>query len=724
MLKRLLLAANLLATLALPAQKMGSWRDHFAYTQGVDVVSTPNYVVGVTSAGLIFFDGEITKISKVNGLSDFGITTALYDASANSILLGYDNGNIDILRSANPELISQGTQTLNLSTWKDSRKSGAKRVNRFLRLAENRYLVATDSRILELANDEVVADFSVENSGDTLAVRDLAMLGDTIVAATSKGLFFAEKTNPQLSAWQQILVDSSVISLAVNEEKLYALLSSGTLFSSPDLQNFSAEGTFENPRALSVSDGELWISTATISHNFFAPQKSISSYGNSFFTFYPKCVTIYKSNSYVIDLALGLLQQNGETFVQRTPDEPLQNQVAVLAEQKGKIVAVGNGALSVLEPRGAWQNLADTQLVNVGAAKISRQNSNEIFVATSNGVAQFSIANSTLSYLGKSLVNSSIRGMDFDRNGNLFAFAENSSLPVNLRQANGSWSSFSNSTLQNKTLGKVAAAGRVFWGIHGENQLYAYSAGANISDPSDDQAVIFSVAPFAVEKVYAIAADRSNKIWLGTDKGVLLYSSTSDPFSAVLSVLRVKIANDIPGYASYLLEFENVTAVAVDGGDRKWFGTRNASAFLQTSDGYDEVHAFNTRNSPLPSNNVVDIAVNSQTGEVIFATDKGVVGFFGEATEGATDFSKIKIYPNPLRPQMDVVTITNLMENASVRITDMAGNLVFFGTANGGMLTWNARNLRGNRVTSGVYLVFVADELGQQTEVGKLLVMN
>jgi hypothetical protein len=243
MLQRLFLAACLLASLTLPAQKMGTWRDHFAYTQGVDVVVTPSYAVGVTSAGLLFFDGELTKISKANGLSDFGVTAALYDAAAGAMLLGYDNGNVDILRSINPEVIKHGAQTQNVSAWKDSRKPGAKRINGFLRIAPNRYLAATASRILEVSNGEIVNDFTVNSTGDTLSVCGLVMLNNAIVAATSKGLFAVEKDNPQLhyyGSWQHALADSSVTSLAVNEGTLYALLSSGELLSSLDLQNFES----------------------------------------------------------------------------------------------------------------------------------------------------------------------------------------------------------------------------------------------------------------------------------------------------------------------------------------------------------------------------------------------------------------------------------------------------------------------------------------------------
>ncbi|MGL5914175.1 MAG: T9SS type A sorting domain-containing protein, partial [Bacteroidales bacterium] len=175
---------------------------------------------------------------------------------------------------------------------------------------------------------------------------------------------------------------------------------------------------------------------------------------------------------------------------------------------------------------------------------------------------------------------------------------------------------------------------------------------------------------------------------------------------------------------SYLLMYEQVTAIAIDGGNRKWFGTRSAGVFLQSDDGTEQLQTFNANNSALPSNNIFSIAVNGATGEVLFATDKGIVGYYSDAIEGRTNFDEAKVYPNPARPNMYEVTITNLMENASVRITDVSGNLVFFGTANGGTITWDLQSLTGRRVATGVYLIFLADEAAKKGKVLKLLVVN
>jgi ligand-binding sensor domain-containing protein len=723
---RLLLFVVLLLPVALSAQKMGTWRDHFAYTQGVDVLVQGEQVICATSAGLIFFDGEVEKISKVAGLSDFGLTAALYDAQTGCIFVGYDNGNIDVLHSANPRNIRQGNRTKNIETWKNFATHGRKRINRFLCM-DDLMLVATGAQMLEIKSEEIRANYSVDENNDTLAVQDLALFGNLIVAATPKGLYVVDRNNStrfNFGSWQRRLAGSNVISLAVSSGKLYVLQANGILqaCATTDLQSFAYQGSYPNPRALSATDdGDLWVATADRLYNVGNSQKNISSYGLTSFS--PKKVVAYKSGICIADAALGLVASSGGAFAAAQPNGPLQNQSLALGEHGGKVVAAASEALSMMESKSTWTGSA-SNLSGAKAVKINPTNVAEAFVATSSGVAKFS----GVSWGGKNLTED-VRGMAFDLSGNLFAFASNSAAPVWRRNADDSWSELANSTLSNKALGKAALAGKVFWGVAEPNQLYLYSSGANPTDADDDKASIFAVRTsidetFSVGSIYALAVDLNNEVWLGTDKGVVVYSAVSDPFASAPLGQRIKIPTEIPGQAAYLLQYERVTAVAVDGGNRKWLGTRDAGVFLQSKDGVEQLRTFNAQNSPLPSNNVVDIAVNGQTGEVIFATDKGMVGFYSDATAGRLNFDQVKAYPNPVRPNMSLVTIANLMEDASVKITDVSGNLVFFATANGGSITWNVQNLSGRRVATGVYLVFLANKSGEESRVIKLLVVN
>ena len=184
----------------------------------------------------------------------------------------------------------------------------------------------------------------------------------------------------------------------------------------------------------------------------------------------------------------------------------------------------------------------------------------------------------------------------------------------------------------------------------------------------------------------------------------------------------LKIPDVVEGLAVYLLQTETVTSIAVDGGNRKWFGTLKSGLFLQSTDGSKQIHHFTTKNSPLPSNTIVDIKIHPTTGEVFIATDKGLISYRGDATLPSTVFGKVYAFPNPVKPNYNgPITITGLMENSTVKITDITGNLVFESQSLGGQITWDGKNLNGHKVSTGVYLIFCSDSKGEQTAVSKLL---
>jgi hypothetical protein len=97
----------------------------------------------------------------------------------------------------------------------------------------------------------------------------------------------------------------------------------------------------------------------------------------------------------------------------------------------------------------------------------------------------------------------------------------------------------------------------------------------------------------------------------------------------------------------------------------------------------------------------------------------------GTATAGAENFNDVKIYPNPVTPEYDgSIAITGLVENCYVKITDLSGSLVYENRANGGMLTWDGINYSGNKVATGVYLIFASDSEGTLTHANKLLIIR
>ena len=121
----------------------------------------------------------------------------------------------------------------------------------------------------------------------------------------------------------------------------------------------------------------------------------------------------------------------------------------------------------------------------------------------------------------------------------------------------------------------------------------------------------------------------------------------------------------------------------------------------------------------------MDIAINQLTGEIFIGTSEGLISYQGDAIGGKNAYENVYVYPNPVRETYDgPVTITGLVENSDVKITDISGNLVFESTSLGGQAVWNGKNLNGNRVRTGVYLVFCNDENGEETHIEKLLFIH
>jgi ligand-binding sensor domain-containing protein len=230
------------------------------------------------------------------------------------------------------------------------------------------------------------------------------------------------------------------------------------------------------------------------------------------------------------------------------------------------------------------------------------------------------------------------------------------------------------------------------------------------------------------DNVYAIAEDLDGEIWLGTDEGILvnyqpssLLTDDSTPTFSHITVAR----DDGSGLADYLLGEETVTCIAVDPGNRKWLGTSGSGVYLVSEDGTEEINAFSTSNSSLPSDYINAIAIDENTGEVFFATSEGIVSYQGDATEGEDSFSEMYVYPNPVRPDFEGnITITGLMTDSNVKITDTAGRLVYETTSVGGQAFWDGYNFWGKKVKTGIYLIFVASSDGSYADVTKVAVVR
>ena len=224
-----------------------------------------------------------------------------------------------------------------------------------------------------------------------------------------------------------------------------------------------------------------------------------------------------------------------------------------------------------------------------------------------------------------------------------------------------------------------------------------------------------------------ICEDKEGNMWIGTFAGPLVINK-EDIYETDHYLTQIKVPrNDGTDYADYLFSGINITAIAIDGGNRKWFGTNNNGVYLISADNMVQIHHFTTENSPLLSNSIESITINPNTGEVFFGTIKGLCSFISDATEPNDEMTKDNVwaYPNPVEPgYTGPITITGLTLDADVKILSANGALIHQGRSNGGTYTWDGCDQQGRRVASGVYMVATATNSGEKGTVCKIAIVR
>lgn len=328
-----------------------------------------------------------------------------------------------------------------------------------------------------------------------------------------------------------------------------------------------------------------------------------------------------------------------------------------------------------------------------------------------------------------------ISGFAFDNDHNLWMTNSNTGNTFSVKKTDGTWRTFP----INNSLNPIEIGDMVIddfgqkWTTFPHNSpgdygILVFSDNNTIDNPADDQYKFLNTAvgngALPSITVLSIAKDLDGNIWVGTDKGIAVFYSPGNVFTNN-NFDSQQILVELGGYAQYLLETESVSAIAIDGANRKWMGTQNSGVFLMSADGTQQLLQFNTDNSPLASNEISSITIDQQTGEVFFGTSEGIFSYKHTATEGGEQFSGVYAYPNPVKDTYHgPIAVKGLAKNSDVKITDVSGTVIFSTKAMGGQAVWDGNNFNGQRAQSGVYLVFCANDDGSQTIVTKILFLN
>lgn len=776
----LLLAILGIANMLQAQIPVGSWRTHLSYGQGSSVTASDQVIYSISDGSLYTYridDQSVTTYSKLDGLSDVFMSMVRYDKSTDKLLMGYENGNIDIL---------EGNSINNIPDIKLNTISGSKEINN-LRFKDGFAYMAFDFGIvvLNMERYEIKETYQLNFGGVNNPVNDVEFQGDTLFAATKLGIYYGLLSDNLIDTRNWKVYEEA----PENEQAYYflgtaddlifgATSTNGSRFSVYVLNGLNQKkvGDYNNLTGFQEIDDRVFFYATTTVFSYNKNLVLLDSQSQYDLPDYPESESAFKVNDafamsgdllFTSDNVLGLVKVDWKVqSALLTPSGPEQNSIrrislspAGLRMVHGGVTSswntLGNqGSVSQLKV-GQWENL---NLKNTPVFTNKRDfmdlavdpNDPEHFVVTSWGYNVFEIQgdevineydefNSSLQNIipGGPYVRTS--GVTFDNEGNLWIANSQVSEPISCLTATDEWVGLAYSEIDDGGGNGVFSLGEIMvsndnnmWVVVPRNRgLFVFNTNGTIDDISDDDRRFFSVFNDEDEDIstdiYDIVQDLDGTIWVGTASGPVLYYNVNSVFEASsFPGYRIKIPrNDGTGRADYLLAGEKIQSIAVDGGNRKWIGTTTSGLFLVSPDGLETLEHFTVDNSPLLSNTILDLEIDNESGEVFIATDKGLISYRSDATGGGADFSDIRVFPNPVREDYtgDII-VSGLVAETNVKITDISGNLVYETTSNGGTASWNATNFYGQKVGTGVYLIFCSDKTGENSAMVKVMVIN
>lgn len=743
---------------------MLGWRVHFSVSTAVGITHDENSVYMATANGIVKYDTEdnsVETISVANGLSDLGISEIASDG--NDVIIGYSNGNLDLIK---------GNSVTNIPWIKLADVAGNKEINSFY-FTDKFIYISTGVGVIvyDRQKNEIKETYFPYSNPQ---VYGTTFYNDTIFCATENGIYFASKDQSYLNNTANWTKKTDLPSSIVNEPIKAIITLNSKMFFVYDSETYNADTLY------SYSNGNIEKHDAGITFNDFrisGNELIVTIYGaairfdedlnfvESVFEYsgktpLPGSAIFFQNHYWLADKKYGLVKAVNSWSSEFIYDNsPYTDGCYRLDIQYGKVLVAGGGlthnlvnnyfrnGVYVFEDE-RWTNFnhetqdsidynTDWDFVSVA---INPNNTDEFvfcgnsqkgikYVSDGTNISDvFNTSNSTLESVGNKIA---VGDMRFDEAGNLWV-ANTGTEPLKVRTPQGDWYSFS--------LGSAAKDRypyRLFIDSDGNKWVALTSAGlvafndnGTLGDPSDDELRVFSTAEgygnLPSQFVKAIAEDLDGEIWIGTEEGMVVLYSTSNIFDGGYGEYDFNpILLEVDGEVEKVLGTTYITGIAVDGGNRKWIGTNSAGVFCLSPDGMEVIYNFNTENSPLISNNVLDIRIDHLSGEVYFATDKGLVSFRSDASLFDEEFSNVTVFPNPVRPEYEgVITVQGLGYDSDVTITDVSGNVVLKTVSNGGTAIWDGKTLNGDRVQSGVYLVWSASSSGKGKNVAKILVIN
>ncbi|MBO9563170.1 MAG: T9SS type A sorting domain-containing protein [Niastella sp.] len=740
------------------APPVGQWRDHLPYHQSIQVAASADKIWCATPWSLFSIDvsdNSIERFSKINGLSETGITAIGLQPAGNKLAVAYYNSRVDVL---------EGNDIYTIDAIRTSPVTGDKSIHHILMRGQEAFLsTGIGIIVINLDKYEVKDTYIIGGTGNKVPVQAVAADGQFFYAATTEGLKRAPVSGSNLAdfrSWQNLsgsngLTTGEVSSIAVWDNKLAVLKNDSVFVSNNSTWQFLYANEWRIQH-LDVSGNKLLLSEEL---NTAGRVTVLTTQGtvderieHISFTRRPRQAIFAADHYWIADTLSGLSQYASGRFEPFVPNSPYSIATGPLQVFNHTLWAAAGGVTANWQPTNnkdglyafsndSWTNFNANSLAALDSfpdvASLAVDPLDESVWAGSFGGGLLHIKtdrtlelfkqNSPLQQAYFSPGSYRVSGLAFDAENNLWIANYGGLQNIAVRKKDGNWRSFfvPYSVPENGVGTIIIDDVNQKWiiGPNG-NGLFCFNHGQSIDNPGDDLWKWYRAGKgngnLPDNNVLSIAKDKSGFIWVGTRQGIGIVQCPQEAFSssgceAILPVVQQD------NFAGYLFSDEQVQCIAVDGADRKWIGTKNG-VWLISADGAKTLYRFTAANSPLVSDDVQQIAIDGNSGEVFFATSKGMCSFRSTATEATSSNSNVLVFPNPVPPgYTGTIAIRGVANNSIVKIAEMDGRLVFQTRALGGQAVWNGKDYKGRTISTGIYLVLVSDDNKQEKTVGKIV---